>query len=103
MIFWGALWFSIFALLVGLSDWLTDGLFSLLMYPMFGALAGLHLRSVTRAEMRHQAKTPHAQPPVVVTHESPSVTRTPPDPLTPVRNAANNPAQSSTASATNAI
>jgi uncharacterized membrane protein len=57
MIIWGALWFSILALLIGLGDWFFDGFASILVYPMFGAVAGLHLRSVVQAEVKRQQVT----------------------------------------------
>ena len=42
MIIWGAVWFSVFALLIGVGDWLFDGFFGVVIYPICGALAGLH-------------------------------------------------------------
>ena len=54
MIIWGALWFSVFALLIGVGDWLFDGFFGVVIYPICGALAGLHLRSVIHEEVRRE-------------------------------------------------
>lgn len=81
MVIWGAVWFSMLALLIGLSDWFLDGLMSALVYPMFGAIAGLHLRHVVHTEIkRQQALQQPAQPQTstVFAHTLPTINTIPP-------------------------
>ncbi|MGL4768370.1 MAG: DUF2339 domain-containing protein [Formosimonas sp.] len=83
MVFWGALWFSIFAGIMGMHDWF-DGVLSVAIFPLAGALAGAHLRHALLKEWAAQAAALPKAPEVFGQVESVDVR---PDFLTPVRNA----------------
>jgi hypothetical protein len=90
MIFWGALWFSVFALINAVHDWLFDGMLSVLIYPLMGALAGMHLRSIVRSEFGQNTQKNSVEPihqAVVEKYEYSDSPKIPVDPLTPLANA----------------
>ena len=90
MIFWGALWFSVFALINAVHDWLFDGMLSVLIYPLMGALAGMHLRSIVRSEFGQNTQKNSVEPihqAVVEKYEHSDSPKISVDPLTPLANA----------------